>query len=79
MKTGNSIKKFYIKFSSGVSAYCPKNDSQYYINTSEDGKLKDCNDGTQVCRDGVNVFFCLILFSFASSLKIKSLFLSFGQ
>jgi len=40
-------------YCNGDAAFCPKNDSSYFITTGDDGKLKDCNDGTQVCHSGI--------------------------
>jgi disintegrin and metalloproteinase domain-containing protein 10 len=40
-------------YCNGDAAYCPRNDSIYFINFDKDGTLKDCNDGTQVCHNGV--------------------------
>ena len=43
----------FFNYISGEAAYCPKNDSSYFIDVGPDGKLKECNDGTQVCHNGV--------------------------
>ena len=42
-----------INSKSGFASHCPKNNSIYFINSDNDGSIKDCNDGTQICRSGV--------------------------
>jgi disintegrin and metalloproteinase domain-containing protein 10 len=36
-----------------MASYCPKNDSKFFIVADMHGNMKECNDGTQVCRNGV--------------------------
>ena len=42
---------------SGNQAFCPTNDSNYFINLDGAGQIKDCNAGSQVCKNGVWIFF----------------------
>lgn len=43
---------------SGLGTYCPTNDTNYHIGSVEIGEFVECNDGQNVCQNGV----CLINF-----------------